>query len=587
MISLAETAEIKFNKIQNRFFDRMVMSYPHDFRHYVENEYKKINKMGGLCEANKWLRKQRKTILSYKTPLFCGDDNINKIANKCASICKNKIKKEVNGVGLSIDFAKKYGINIIIKKNDSLEEKVIKIIDPEWWYKKLKKVNQKNEEYERIRISMVNGCSQVYASNRAVSESISKRNKNAKTLSEIIAVNELGQEHTLLELSSVTVSNPAIRRMELMTRLSGFDEFYKKQAGQVCEFWTLTCPSKYHAYTYIKNSNIVIKNKKYQNKTPKDGQNYLCRVWARIRAKYKRDGIDIYGFRIAEPHHDGTPHWHFVVFMCENDICSARYIFKKYALSEDKYENGACKSRVIFKRLDKNRSAAGYLAKYISKNIDGEGLDGYGFFDVDENGNRTYREIKDQDNVCDRVLAWASLWGIRQFQQIGGYSVTVWRHLRKLNYNDVVNTGYENHFKSADDGDWCGFMEKMRYKKMKLLKLWSDKVGKYGSPIGYSIIGLKSECGKFEFISKKHCWTIKNSNGYDMELKVRSSLICLAKNIIKCRNEIINFLYNKRKNITDLLCFDSVRLGGFCAPWINVNNCTDKNLRGCYGNSRN
>jgi hypothetical protein len=90
-------------------------------------------------------------------------------------------------------------------------------------------------------------------------------------------------------------------------------------------------------------------------------------------------------------------------------------VISHYSLEVDGNENGAVQYRCDFKLIDpKKGSTTGYIAKYISKGIDGEGLG----------------IVNGEDPIVDaqqRIEAWASCWCIRQFQQIGGASVCVWR----------------------------------------------------------------------------------------------------------------------------------------------------------------
>lgn len=79
---------------------------------------------------------------------------------------------------------------------------------------------------------------------------------------------------------------------------------------------------------------------------------------------------------------------------------------------------------VKIKWLDPERSATGYVAKYIAKNVDGCGSNG-------ESIGMNFDGL-DAPTAAQRVRAWASLWRIRQFQQIGGAPVTLYRELRRI-----------------------------------------------------------------------------------------------------------------------------------------------------------
>lgn len=326
-----------------------------------------------------------------------------------------------------------------------------------WWMRQIRRLQALEvERVKRLR-GDVGAGRQLYCSDWNVKRLARAIVRNAQTLAGVEAINDDGEVFTLDELQQLGVANPEIRRSELMVRMRGFEEVAAKY-GHKGEFWTFTTPSRFHRMTKVKNSKTpkVFKNPNWDGSCPDAGQDWLSNKWASIRSKFDREGIRCYGFRVAEPHHDGTPHWHLLLFFHPDEAAQARKIARHYLWKTDSPgEPGAWRHRFNSKAIDPEKgTAAGYLAKYVSKNINGTGL---GDLESDEDGTTTLAES------ANRVRSWASAWGIRQFQQIGGPSVTVWRELRRLGPEDDQVDEEEGGalweaVTAADQGDWCSFV---------------------------------------------------------------------------------------------------------------------------------
>ena len=189
-----------------------------------------------------------------------------------------------------------------------------------------------------------------------------------------------------------------------------------------------------------------------------------------------------------EPHHDGTPHWHLLLFFDPKHLTQITDVFREHMMRESPDEPGANKHRVTVVTIDPTRgSATGYVAKYMSKNIDGYGVDR----DAED-----FVEGRPANETVIRIEAWASLWGIRQFQQIGGPPVGIWRELRRVNESLVGEIETARH--AADSGNWFTYMKVMSRcadspdgQLIKLAREWIDEVGAYGEQIGFKTIGVE------------------------------------------------------------------------------------------------
>lgn len=328
---------------------------------------------------------------------------------------------------------------------DKVTAMAARMIQKEWWIRNAKKQFTIVEDVLRE-------CGEVhiYASPYVSSWSLNKFRKQQQTnrafLESREAINQYNQSYTLAELSDKSISKPLNRRNELMTRIRGTEEL-AVEMGCIGYFITLTCPSKYHA---------VKSNGKHNRKffrfgcpTVRAGHKYLNNVWKLIRTYCSNNMLRFCGLRTVEPNHDGCPHWHMMLFCLPEhgqSICDA---FMNYGLQEDGNEKGAQENRVKIVKIDPEKgTASGYVAKYISKNIDGKHID------TDLETGRS------GSDAAERITAWARRHRIRQFQFFGGASVTVWREVRRFKVENAPAL-ISDIFTAAKLPDWKEFVKLM------------------------------------------------------------------------------------------------------------------------------
>ncbi|WP_158967665.1 replication endonuclease [Paraglaciecola sp. L3A3] len=234
-----------------------------------------------------------------------------------------------------------------------------------------------------------------------------------------------------------------IKAMELMS----------EQEGKRWMFITMTCPPRMHPNpTKGKNS--------YDGTTIKEAVHFINERWDESKKHFNRSGIelskgDAYGFRIIEPHMDGCPHLHVLLFVNEKDIRAImEYVFKGFD-----YKNQFTKDRVrvtgYLKKMDKLESelmdgqykastpsvtitvdqkvdvqigdeirpratAATYVSKYLMKCF-GSGLD-----------SKLKKDIASVD-------AWRSCVGARAFSVIGFKGIiSKWRQAKMVSGIDIL-----------------------------------------------------------------------------------------------------------------------------------------------------
>ena len=291
-----------------------------------------------------------------------------------------------------------------------------------WWDRKLWHLRCEWREAQLRAVCLVHKHASVYISQDALVHKREQRRKAMEFFKAHELVNEDGVTLSMEDVITASNSNPKHRRNEMMACAKGLEQLAEIR-GDCAVFYTITCPSKYHA-----TLSSGMPNPKWNHTTPRETSDYLVNLFASIRKALHRQSLRWYGLRVAEPHHDGTVHWHLLCFMRKKDRKKITSIMRNFAIRIDRAELGSGLGKNIKPRFDvelitkSKGSPTSYIAKYVSKNIDGRGL-------KDTVSKETGKSLKD---TVENVTAWASLHRVQQFRFFGIPSRQAYRELRLL-----------------------------------------------------------------------------------------------------------------------------------------------------------
>jgi hypothetical protein len=372
---------------------------------------------------------------------------------------------------LYLSYAEKFlsKLSLSLPNGRSAPTTIARLENPAWWRKQLfRSLTRHIDQLARLHGS-VHQRREIYLSDEALLRYLRRAADNEDFLSSMEAVSSEGNKVPLSELADHSLSKAENRRAEYMVRSRGIEE-RAADLGYVPLFVTFTSPSKHHCRHFSGQPNT-----KWVGSTPKQVQHdYFGKSWAQIRAALARNQIAYLGVRIVEPHHDGTPHWHMLLYVVPTLKELLISIIKSKALEEDGNEPGAQQKRVEIVEIDPTKgSATGYVAKYITKSVDGHAID------TDTYGNPAV-------DSAQRIVAWSRVWGIRQFQTFGTPPIGVYRELRRL--RTPTTPLYESTRVAADAAEYRDVIRLSEELGLVTFRApWIDeKSGECSSPInGY------------------------------------------------------------------------------------------------------
>lgn len=317
-----------------------------------------------------------------------------------------------------------------------------------------------------------------------------------------IVNNSTGVRVNLMDVYLSSISNPEKRAIELRVRAKGAEKI-AKDLGYSGLFVTATLPSRFHA-----NSNT------YDGSSVRDGLRWFLKRWEVTRAMLHKHKVKYFGIRCSEPHADSTMHGHFVIFVAPEDEETLIRIMRGSWVNcepDDAKGNGWRIGRFNYKKLDPSKgSAVSYITKYIAKNI-------YSDDDVTKSDENENLSLKDNVN---HVRAWASTWGIRQFQFFGLPNVTVYRELRRVKNNELKGLGVPVSPDLRKVIEFCGLGDFAEYIRQQTPTADEADVFKWAYEVKNEyyvnedkewcrkVVGVSSLRSRTDVVSRLESWTV-------------------------------------------------------------------------------
>ena len=163
----------------------------------------------------------------------------------------------------------------------------------DWWYRKLWQMRCEWREEQLRAVCLVNKKASPYVSYEAVIHKREQRRKSLEFFRSHELVNEDGDTLDMEDVVNASNSNPAHRRNEMMACVKGL-ELIAEMRGDCAVFYTITCPSRFHA-----TLNNGRPNPKWTSATVRQSSDYLVDTFAAFRKAMHKAGLRWYGVRVA------------------------------------------------------------------------------------------------------------------------------------------------------------------------------------------------------------------------------------------------------------------------------------------------
>lgn len=296
------------------------------------------------------------------------------------------------------------------------------------------------------------------------------------------------------------------RYAELLARSAGIAE-NAEDAGMQPRLLTITVPSRMHPTTSAGGRRRP--NPRYDGTTVRAAHRWAMDGWARWRTALDRRDIDIQWAIGAQPHRDGCPHYHAVVWARPDDWGEVERLAERYWWRCEPDAHATVDRRIDIRPCHGGPAGAvAYLSRmiaYIARHVDDS------------------PDAPDATAEAEATTAWASAHRIRRYRTSETHA-TVWRLLRRGDV-DVAPLGADAVAAQAaargdrDAGrrpDYAEFVRRVRAAGIR--PAYRTARGRYGDPC-HRLVGVQADR---VVVVPSRTWTIQ-----------RKSLISQARTVVQ------------------------------------------------------
>ena len=256
-----------------------------------------------------------------------------------------------------------------------------------------------------------------------------------------------------VSLWGVMESSRKARLAALYAQTLGLDELADRR-GLLPVFITMTLPPQHHPNP---RHGLPYAGLEWEDAPcPGETDAAMGGLWTLLRARLAADDIDLLGLRVVEPHQDGCPHLHALLYF-QDQTQSDRLDWHLQELCPEPVKGKRIASKLV--TLDRTKAKpATYVMKYLLKclpahedaarHADGAITDG------------------DPDHLAHHaeVQAWASERRLRRFAWLGLHGIrTTWQRIRAMTDDEIEHApdAMQEAAHAMRTGAWADALEAM------------------------------------------------------------------------------------------------------------------------------